>query len=68
MAKARKKAAFKDKKPKDDGSRWQIMSKATGRPVYIQAGEGLKRPEADRLASRLLTPTEVVCIKEPDAQ
>ncbi|CAB4182483.1 hypothetical protein UFOVP1328_14 [uncultured Caudovirales phage] len=67
MAKARKKAVFKDKKPKDDGSRYQIVSIETGRPVFLPTEDGLVRPEAERLAARLLTPTRIVCIREPDA-
>lgn len=47
----KKKVAFKEKGPKDDGSRWAIIGE-DGRKVY--EGSGLKRADAERLAASLV--------------
>lgn len=42
---------------KDDGTRWQIINQLTKYPVY--QGEGLTRPEAERLAKTMLVRVEL---------
>ena len=48
---AKKKTAFKEKGPKDDGSRWLVIGE-DGRPVY--QGVGVKRADAELLVSHLV--------------
>ena len=62
---APKKVVRKEKGAKDDGSRWAVVDPVTKRPLYLRTEEGLKRADADRLASGLLTPAEVICVREP---
>jgi hypothetical protein len=49
-----------EKGPKDGGSRSMLVRDSV--PVYL--GDGLRRADAERLASALLEPAELVCVKE----
>jgi hypothetical protein len=62
---APKKVVRKEKGAKDDGSRWAVVDPVTQRPLYLRTEEGLKRPDADRLAAGLLTRAEVICVRDP---
>lgn len=44
--------------PKDDGTRWMVINKTTGRPAYLVDG-GLMKADAERLAAGLLVETEI---------
>jgi hypothetical protein len=59
----KKKVAFKQKGPKDDGSRWSIFSDETGRQVY--AGEGLRKPDAERIAGKLVHSATIKMVVPP---
>jgi len=61
MAK-KKKAVFKQKGPKDDGSRWTIIGE-DGRQVY--QGDGVKKSEAERLAFRLVQAVTIKMVSPP---
>jgi hypothetical protein len=57
------KVVRKEKGPKDDGSRWQVVRDLV--PVY--RGEGLTKSEAERLANSLAVPATIQCIKETES-
>ena len=59
----KKKVAFKQKGPKDDGSRWSIFSDETGRQVY--AGEGMRKPDAERICNNLVHPATIKMVVPP---
>ena len=59
---AKKKVVFKDKTPKDDGSRWSIFNKA-GRQIYL--GDGLKKEDADRIVNSLVEPATLQQVVPP---
>jgi len=61
MAK-KKKVEFKQKGPKDDGSRWSIVGQ-DGRKVY--QGDGMKKADAERLANRLVHSATLEMIVPP---
>ena len=61
MAK-KKKVVFKQKGPKDDGSRWSIVGE-NGRKVY--QGDGMKKAEAERLAFRLVQSVTLEMVVPP---
>ena len=58
----KKKVAFKQKGPKDDGSRWAIIGE-DGRKVY--QGEGLRKPDAERIAGRLVQSATLEMVVPP---
>jgi hypothetical protein len=43
---------------KDDGTRWIVVSEETGRQVY--PGNGVMKPEANRLADGLSVPATIM--------
>jgi hypothetical protein len=59
---AKKKVAFKQKGPKDDGSRWAIIGE-DGRRVY--QGEGLNKVDAERLATNLIQSATLEMVVPP---
>ena len=59
----KKKVAFKQKGPKDDGSRWSIFSNETGRQVY--AGEGMRKTDAERICNNLVHPATIKMVVPP---
>jgi hypothetical protein len=59
----KKKVAFKQKGPKDDGSRWSIFNDETGRQVY--AGEGMRKQDAERLCSNLVHSATIKMVVPP---
>lgn len=63
MAK-KKKVVFKQKGPKDDGSRWSIFRNE----VQVYRGDGLKKADADRICSGLVTPATVKMVVPPDEE
>lgn len=60
---AKKKAAFKQKGPKDDGSRWSIFSDETGRQVY--PGEGMRKADAERVCNNLVHSATIKMVVPP---
>lgn len=58
----KKKVAFKEKGPKDDGSRWLVIGE-NGRPVY--QGTGIKRADAELLASHLVQSATLEMVVPP---
>ena len=60
MAK-KKKVVFKQKGPKDDGSRWSIFR--DDRAVY--RGDGLKKADAERICNKLVTPATIKMVVPP---
>ena len=59
---AKKKVAFKQKGPQDDGSRWAIIGE-DGRRVY--QGEGLNKVDAERLATNLIQSATLEMVVPP---
>ena len=58
----KKKVTFKEKGPKDDGSRWLVIGE-DGRPVY--RGSGVKKSDAEMLASHLVQSATLEMITPP---
>jgi hypothetical protein len=58
----KKKVAFKEKGPKDDGSRWAVIGE-DGRRVY--QGDGIKKSDAQRLANRLVQSATIEMVTPP---